>query len=525
MKKRNLLAVAVLATTLFVSYDIQAQTANTSAALDITLQCAGGTGNRTGIAYNPNQNLYYSVNAGAGSYPIETFTSAGVQVATVSQGFDYRGAWWNPNTNVLEGNGYASTGITVQNLDANFYALGSGTNVIPNVAGPDAQSSGNYDWNSNQIIHYLGGNIYKYGRAAHNLVSTLAITGLPVPFSNINSNSIAYTGVPGMEIGIYDHVNKAFYFINKTSGEYIMTCQLPLTAPAANIFKMGYANGRLWLYNATTSQWQGYITVNPCNPTVSTISVSACNSYVVPSTNASYTTSGIYLDTIQNSAGCDSLITINLTILNSANGVDTKAACNYYTWIDGNSYTANNNTATFTIVGGAANGCDSLVTLNLTINTVSDITTTTAGITISANNSGASYQWLDCNENYAPISGATMQSFTPTSNGSYAVQITQDGCIDTSACVVVTTVGVLENNFGSSFNVYPNPTNGNFTIDLGDNYNSFTVKMTDLNGRIIQSKEYHNTNLLNLKIDQSAGVYLLIIESAENKAIVRLIKE
>ncbi|MDA7763028.1 zinc metalloprotease, partial [Crocinitomicaceae bacterium] len=49
-------------------------------------------------------------------------------------------------------------------------------------------------------------------------------------------------------------------------------------------------------------------------------------------------------------------------------GTDTQSACDPYTWIDGNTYTASNNTATFNIIGGAANGCDSTVTLNLTIN-------------------------------------------------------------------------------------------------------------------------------------------------------------
>ncbi len=48
-------------------------------------------------------------------------------------------------------------------------------------------------------------------------------------------------------------------------------------------------------------------------------------------------------------------------------GTDTRTECNSYTWIDGNNYTSSNNSAIFNIVGGAANGCDSLVTLDLTI--------------------------------------------------------------------------------------------------------------------------------------------------------------
>jgi hypothetical protein len=56
-------------------------------------------------------------------------------------------------------------------------------------------------------------------------------------------------------------------------------------------------------------------------------------------------------------------------------GTDVQIACNSYAWIDGYIYTESNNTATYNIVGGAANGCDSLVTLNLTINNISDVST------------------------------------------------------------------------------------------------------------------------------------------------------
>ena len=67
---------------------------------------------------------------------------------------------------------------------------------------------------------------------------------------------------------------------------------------------------------------------------------------------------------LTNAAGCDSIITLNLTILNTS-GVDIQSHCDSYTWIDGNTYTSSNNTATVTLVNDA--GCDSVVTLDLTI--------------------------------------------------------------------------------------------------------------------------------------------------------------
>ena len=105
-----------------------------------------------------------------------------------------------------------------------------------------------------------------------------------------------------------------------------------------------------------------------CSPTSSSQSATNCGSYVWGQTGLTYTTSGQYSDTLTNVAGCDSIIYLNLTINTIATGTDLQTACDSYTWIDGNTYTSSNNTTTFTIVGGAANGCDSIVTLNLTIN-------------------------------------------------------------------------------------------------------------------------------------------------------------
>ena len=60
------------------------------------------------------------------------------------------------------------------------------------------------------------------------------------------------------------------------------------------------------------------------------------------------------------------LATLNLTINYSSSVTDTHIACDSFIWIDGNTYTASNNTAIDTLVNAV--GCDSIVTLNLTIN-------------------------------------------------------------------------------------------------------------------------------------------------------------
>jgi len=205
--------------------------------------------------------------------------------------------------------------------------------------------------------------------------------------------------------------------------------------------------------------------------------------------------------------------------------VDTIISCSPIFWIDGNEYSASNDTATFNIVGGATNGCDSLVTLNLTINNVSDITTTTSGITITANNINASYQWVDCNNSYAVILGETNQSYTPTINGSYAVELTENGCVDTSDCVNISTIGIIENSFDSQFTVYPNPTNGKLTIVSENEFSNVQLTVRNALGQAVVHKNYSSGHQIDLTLEGAAGIYFIEIIDGDTIARIKVIKE
>ena len=91
--------------------------------------------------------------------------------------------------------------------------------------------------------------------------------------------------------------------------------------------------------------------------------------------------------------------------------------------------------------------------------------------------------------------------------------------------VVYSTVGVVENDFGGKIQVYPNPTRGDFSIDLGKDYKSVIVNITGLNGELIQSEQFEQSRLLDLTVAGSAGNYLVTILSEEKKAVIRLVKE
>ena len=70
--------------------------------------------------------------------------------------------------------------------------------------------------------------------------------------------------------------------------------------------------------------------------------------------------------TLQNAAGCDSVVTLHLTVKHSVTGIDEQVVCDSLRWIDGHLYTESTNTPKFTLQNAA--GCDSVVTLHLTVN-------------------------------------------------------------------------------------------------------------------------------------------------------------
>lgn len=81
----------------------------------------------------------------------------------------------------------------------------------------------------------------------------------------------------------------------------------------------------------------------------------------------------------------------------------------------------------------------------------------------------------------------------------------------------------LENEL--SLDIYPNPSNGSFSIDLGAIYDKTKITITDLNGRVLQKYAFERKQLLKLKIDEIPGVYFLRISSGNKVLVVRLIQQ
>ncbi|MDD2634545.1 MAG: T9SS type A sorting domain-containing protein, partial [Bacteroidales bacterium] len=250
--------------------------------------------------------------------------------------------------------------------------------------------------------------------------------------------------------------------------------------------------------------------------------ITACDSYVWIDGNTYTENNNTATHTLTNVHGCDSVVSLDLTINYSDTVTDEIIACDSYVWIDGNTYTENNNTATHTLTNSFA--CDSIITLNLIINQTPDTSVTQDGITLTANASGVTYQWLDCDNNLEPLVGETSQSFTATVDGVYAVEVSENDCIGTSSCFQISVEGILKNTYGTEIFVYPNPTNGRLTVELGQVYPETLVTIYDINGKLVNKLLFKNENILEFYINEISGTYLIDLQSGNQKALLKVVK-
>lgn len=159
-------------------------------------------------------------------------------------------------------------------------------------------------------------------------------------------------------------------------------------------------------------------------------------------------------------------------------------------------------------------GCDSLLELNLTIYTINSAVTQ-SGANLSANALGASYQWLTCPA-FTPIAGQTNQSFIASSNGDYAVEVSVNGCKDTSTCYSVTGIGLESIPRSAPFSVYPNPLSHKLFIQTASVYHSHTKEFYNCSGQLLlRTKE----NELDLS-SYTRGVYYLKIEGHVERIVL-----
>ena len=147
------------------------------------------------------------------------------------------------------------------------------------------------------------------------------------------------------------------------------------------------------------------LTVN--NQVTSITNVSICNTQLPYSWNSnSYNAAGSYNVTLVSSAGCDSIATLNLAVNNAVTSTTDITLCNSqlpYTW-NSNSYNA---AGSYNITLVSSSGCDSVATLNLTVN---NAVTSTTDVTLC--NTQLPYSWNSNSYNAAGSYTVTLVSST-----------------------------------------------------------------------------------------------------------------
>lgn len=102
----------------------------------------------------------------------------------------------------------------------------------------------------------------------------------------------------------------------------------------------------------------------PCSPLTFNQTVVSCSPVTSPSGTYTWTSTGIYNDTIFDPAGCDSIYVVDLTIGTETTSSITATECSAYSSPAGNVYTTS---GMYVDTIPNALGCDSVITINLTI--------------------------------------------------------------------------------------------------------------------------------------------------------------
>ena len=255
------------------------------------------------------------------------------------------------------------------------------------------------------------------------------------------------------------------------------------------------------LYNSTLINAQGCDSIVTLNltinsPTSGTNVVTACDSYTWPLNGNTYVQSGQYSTVLSNANGCDSIVTLNLTINTSTSGTNVVTACDSYTWIDGITYTSSTTAPTWTLTN--SEGCDSIVTLDLTINTTSTSTIIDSAMDIY-----------------------TMNGIDYTASGNYTQTITNVNGCDSIINLLLTLSFTGLNEFANAdITIYPNPSYGSLYIDWDEDLvNVLEINLFDSNGKLIDvlEKENHQYDLSTLVV----GVYFIKVVTNQGICFIK----
>jgi hypothetical protein len=294
--------------------------------------------------------------------------------------------------------------------------------------------------------------------------------------------------------GLFSVVN---FDMNFPWGVIVGTGMIDFDPGSDTLALIGNGNGTETVFVAKWSQ---------CSAGTTTLNETACTSFSW--NNETYTQSGTYAKSFTTALGCDSIARLDLTVLNSAQASQNIQICSGETFSIGNQ--TFNQTGIYQSVLSASNGCDSLVTTNLTVETVTAQISLTGNVYSALNvPADATFQWLDCESNFAPLIAEVYPSFIASSNGNFALEISNGDCRDTSNCVLFSSVGLHSIN-SNQFRVYPIPTDE--TLILESEFPNLPIRILDAQGRLIfETTSSSKRTEINVRLFQS-GLYFIQLD-------------
>jgi hypothetical protein len=238
--------------------------------------------------------------------------------------------------------------------------------------------------------------------------------------------------------------------------------------------------------------------------------LSVCDSFIWD--GMVYRENGTFVNHFQTSAGCDSVVTLNLSVRQSSDTLIHETACGKFDFND-KVYTEGGR---YFIKIRNRQGCDSTIELNLSIVPL-DTNVTKLNNTLTALDSLATYQWVDCDEDYAPVVNATQRSYTPVRSGNYGVILSSPPCSDTTVCIQVIVTHAFNENEHLCL-IYPNPATSKLYVQFpGGLTGNVILTIYDIHGRDLYNRALVIGEREFIELDVSGlveGVYSLRIRSA-----------
>jgi hypothetical protein len=309
-------------------------------------------------------------------------------------------------------------------------------------------------------------------------------------------------------------VNPVYAFIEN----YSICEKVPYTWHGADYAEAGTYTAAYSTINGCDSIYTLNLTVTPAYAFTEDHSICEGETYTWHGTD--YMDAGTYLAPYSTINGCDSIYTLNLKVHPVYRFAENYSICEgeTYTW-HGREYT---DEGAYIDVHSTINGCDSTYRLTLAVKTV-DASVTRDGSVITANASGASYQWMDCTNNFIPFDGETAQSFTALTGGSFAVEVTQDECSDTSESVEIIPTLILTPQTEGIF-IYPNPVTNELIIENRGSIEKMSFDILNSSGQIVFTGNLSGKEIVNTS-GFLPGIYMIKLKNGISFEIKKIIKE